>query len=357
MKTLDRYLAGIFSKNLVVGILAMTCLFLFQSMFTDLYERSYPLHQILYFHWLNVPRTIVEMAPASTLMATVLTLSSLSRTQELVACYSIGFGLKRIMMLIATIVVIESCLILITEDRILPPLFRLRTNYRYQVMLKQPDFFLDIKRDKIWYRSKNMIYNLQRFDSKAKTIYGMSIYFFDEQFALLQAINAERAEFTPTGWKLFNGSVTIFTNEDPFPLAKDFKEKEVLISETPKDFQEIEKEVEGLRIKDLNRYIQKLKQSGADTKSYEVKLHSRISLCFVPFVMCLLAVPFSVGQRRAGGVAKDLGVCLLVTFSYWLFYSSGLSLGSKGALPPWLAAWLPSLIFVAVGAALITRRQ
>lgn len=357
MKTLDRYLALIFLKNLLLGVLAMSGLYLFQSMFTDLYDHHYTIRQILFYHWLNVPRTIVEMAPAATMMATVLTLAGLSRTNELIACFSIGFGLRRIMALVIALVMIESCLILFMEDRVLPPLFRVRTTYRYQVMLQQPDFFLDVKRDKVWYRSKNMIYNLQRFDAQAKTIFGMSVYTFDDQFNLLQVIGAERAEFTTKGWRLFNGSVTVFSPDDQFPLAKDFKEKEVLIAETPKDFQEIEKEVDGLRFKDLKHYIQKLKESGADTKAFEVKLHSRISLCFVPIVMCLLAVPFSVGSRRAGGVARDLGICLMVTLFYWLFYSTGLSLGSKGALPPWLAAWLPSMVFGALGAIFMTRRQ
>lgn len=346
-----------FLKNLLVGVLAMCGLYLFQSMFTDLYDQHNPVRQILFYHWLNAPRVMVEMAPAATMMATVLTLAGLSRTNELVACFSIGFGLRRIMTLILTLVLMESCLILFMEDRVLPPLFRVRTNYRYQVMLQQPDFFLDVKRDKVWYRSKNMIYNLQRFDAQAKTIFGMSVYTFDDQFNLLQVIGAQRAEFTEKGWRLFNGSVTVFSADQPFPLAKDFKEKEVLISETPKDFQEIEKEVDGLRFKELKSYIKKLKDSGADTKAYEVKLQSRISLCFVPIVMCLLAVPFSVGSRRSGGVARDLGICLMVTLFYWLFYSTGLSLGSKGALPPWLAAWLPSMVFGALGAIFMTRRQ
>ncbi|MBI2711684.1 MAG: LPS export ABC transporter permease LptG [Bdellovibrio sp.] len=357
MKTLDRYLALIFSKNLALGVLAMTALFLFQSMFTDLYDQHYAIRQILFYHWMNVPKTMVEMAPAATMMATVLTLAGLSRTNELVACFSIGYGLRRMMGLILLLVLIESCAILFMEDRVLPPLFRVRTTYHYKVMLQQPDFFLDVKRDKVWYRSKNMIYNLQRFDNQAKTIFGMSIYSFDDQFNLLQVIGAERAEFSPKGWKLYNGTVTVFSPDDPFPLAKEFTEKEVFISETPKDFQEIEKEVDGLRFRDLRSYIKKLKNSGADTKALEVKLQSRISLCFVPIVMCLLAVPFSVGNRRSGGVARDLGICLLMTLFYWLFYSTGLSLGSKGALPPWLAAWLPSIVFGTLGAVFITRRQ
>jgi lipopolysaccharide export system permease protein len=357
MKTLDRYIAGIFVQNLILAVISMSMLFLVQQMFSDLYDHNNSITQILYYHFLSLPQIIVQMAPPAVLLATVLSLSGLARTQELVACYSIGFGLRRIMGLVLSIVLMVSCLILVMEDRILPPVYRFRTIYKWQVMDKRTDFFMDIKRDKIWYRSKNMIYNLQRFDSTSKTIIGMSVYTFDDDFNLIQVVSAEKAEFYAKGWKLLNGTVTVFAAGDPFPITKSFVEKEMAISETPKDFQEIEKEVDGLRFKDLHRYIARMKNAGADVKSYEVKFHSRISLSFIPIVMCFLAVPFSLGTRREGGLAKDLGLCLSITFFYWLFYSIGLSLGSNGALPPWLAAWLPSTIFVALAAALIARKQ
>ncbi len=335
----------------------MGALFLFQSMFTDLYDHNYPTHQILLYHWMNLPQIIVQMFPPAVLLATVLTLSGLSRTQELIACYAIGFSLKRVMTLILSIVFIVCCLILVSEDRILPPAFRIRTNYYWREMQKRPDFFLDIKRDKIWYRSKNLIYNLQRFDVQTKTIHGMSVYTFDEDFNLVQVVGAEQAAYTPKGWKMMEGTVTVFSPDNPFPMTKSFKEKEMIISESPKDFQEIDKEVDGLQFKELYHYIQRIKNAGADTRSYEVKFHSRISLSFIPIVMCFLAVPFSLGARREGGVAKDLGLCLGVTFLYWLSYSVSLSLGTKGVFLPWVAAWLPSSLFILLAGGLVLRRK
>ena len=55
-----------------------------------------------------------------------------------------------------------------------------------------------------------MIYNLQRFDSQSKTIFGMSVYTFDDNFNLIQMIGAEKAEYTEHGWKLIHGTITLF---------------------------------------------------------------------------------------------------------------------------------------------------
>ena len=356
MKKLDQYITGILVRNLVMALLSLSALFIFQSIFGDLYDHHYTANQILIYHAMNLPKIAVEMAPPAVLMATVLTLSGLSRTHELVACYSIGFGLKRIMTLILGIVMVVSGILLIMQDRILPPVWKERTNYFRREMQHHPDFLLDIKRDKIWYRSKNMIYNLQRFDGRSNSIIGMSVYTFDDDFNLIQVIDAERGEYTQKGWKLTAGTITLFNPNDPFPLTKTFSEKIVFIPETPKDFQEIEKEVDGLKLKELYHYIGRMRDAGADTKAFEVKFHSRISLSFIPLVMCFLAIPFSIGNRRSGGIAKDLALCLIVTFFYWLFYSVGLSLGTNGALPPWLAAWLPSTIFVVLAATLVSKK-
>jgi lipopolysaccharide export system permease protein len=357
MRTFDRYIAGTFLKNLGLAAAALVVLYLFQALLAELLDHEFPTHQILAHNLMNVPQILVQMLPPAVLIATVMTLSSLNRTNELVACYSLGIGLSRLMAVILSLVFMVSCLTLVLQDRILPPLFKKRTNYYWREMKRRTDFFLDVKQNKIWYRSRNLIYNLRTFDSKSRTIHGMAVYTFDDAFNLLQVVDAERATYTPGGWRLMDGVVTVFSKEDPFPLTQKFKEKELVIAETPKDFQEIEKEVDGLRLKELHRYIERTRSAGTDTKSYEVKFHSRVSLSFIPLVMCVLGVPFSTRNRREGGVAKDLLLCLAFTFFYWLFYSVGLSLGTNGALPPWLAAWLPSAIFAAVAVALIARQR
>jgi lipopolysaccharide export system permease protein len=71
----------------------------------------------------------------------------------------------------------------------------------------------------------------------------------------------------------------------------------------------------------------------------------------------VLAIPFSLRGRREGGAARDFGLCLAITFFYWLFFSIGLSLGTNGTVPPLLAAWLPSMVFGGLAVFLIVKRQ
>lgn len=356
MGTLDRYITFAFLKNFFMAVFGLAVILLVQTLLSELMDRTYTSSQVIYYRLLFFPEMLVQMTPPGVLIATVITLSGLNRTNELTACYSIGIGIGRIVLVIASLVFMVSCILLVMQDRVLPQLYRKRTQYYWINMKNRQDFFLDVRKDKIWYRSNNLIYNLKSYDLRTRTIYGMSVYTFDDDFSLLQVVNASKALFTPEGWKLMDGSITIF-KEDGFPHSATFLEKNLMLTETPTDFQEIEKEVEGLRLKELLAYIQRTKVSGVDTKSYEVKFHSKLSLSLIPLVMGALGVPFSIRNRREGGVARDLGMCFGVTFFYWLFYSVGLSLGTNGALPPWLAAWLPSAVFAAIALVLIARRQ
>ncbi len=357
MKVLDRYISWIFIRTLIVSVVGLGLFMTLQSLMVDLFNREFQSRDVIIYQFMRLPSIMVQLTAPATLLATVLTLSGLSRSNELVACYSIGVGLKRISYLFLSWVFIQGCLILIVEDRILPPLYKARVNFYYHQMKKRPDFFMDIKQDKIWYRSRNLIYNLQRFDVRTSEILGMSVYTFDDDFNLIQVVSAQRAQFTPQGWRLKDGQITHFPDKNGFPVNEAFKSRDLAIAETPQDFREIEKEVDGLRVKELYRYVQRSRDAGADTKGHEVKLHSRFSLAAVPLVMCILGIPFSTRGRREGGAAKDFGFCLGLTFFYWLFYSVGLSLGEHGYLPPWMAAWLPTFIFLSIAVFLLARKK
>ena len=65
MKTLDRYLAGIFFKNFLLAVLALTSSFLFQALLGELLDhRVTRRDQVLIYHLLNLPQILVQMMPA-----------------------------------------------------------------------------------------------------------------------------------------------------------------------------------------------------------------------------------------------------------------------------------------------------
>ena len=120
----------------------------------------------------------------------------------------------------------------------------------------------------------------------------------------------------------------------------------IQIPETPLDLKELEKESEGLRLKELYYYVQKNKRMGLDNKVAEVDFYSRISLSFISLILCWIAIYFSLNatQARQGGFSKELSLSMMVTLTYWILNALCLSLGKNGMMVPWLSAFLLSFI-------------
>ena len=357
MKILDRYIIIEFVRNLLIALLVLVTVFFIADYLRGVWDAEVSPMVLLKYGLYQLPQIFCQMVPPAAMLGTTVTLSLLNRKNELTAIHASGIGLGHISGLIFGAIFIACCVTLIMYDRVVPPLARQRTSYYWKVIKGRNDFSLDIKTTKIWYRSKNYIYNLRVYDKSTSTIQGIGIYFFDNRFHLAQHIEAQTAKYDEKKltWELFDGMLTIFPEDNSFPLSKHFDSKSLSLPETPKDFLEIEKQVDTLRLKDLWAFIRRNKEAGLDTKVYEVDLHSRLAVSFIPLIMGILAIPFSVRPKRQGGLGKDLATAIGWIFSYWLLFSLSLSLGKSGAIIPWLAVWGPCVLFFVAAIFLLIR--
>lgn len=313
----------------------------------------YALQYTLY----ELPEIVIMLLPAACLMGTLVCLSGLARRSELIAMFASGLSLARIGFVVLSLVFMLCCFSFIVTDRVVPPLTKLKNQFYRTVVQKRPDLHTEIKQSKIWYRSKNLIYNLRVFEPKLNRILGISLYTFNDNFDLVQRIEAENAVYENGKWLLHNGLVTIFEGNPIYPTSGRFKEQTLSLPEGPEDFKEIEREVETLRLKDLWTYIQRNRKAGIDTHSYEVSFWSKISMSIVPLIMCILGIPFSTQNQRHSSIAKDVSICFTVIVIYWFLFSTGLSMGRSGQIPPFVAAWGPNILFLGLGIYLLLKRK
>jgi lipopolysaccharide export system permease protein len=290
-----------------------------------------------------LPDFISKTLPVSCLLATVLTLSNLNNNNELVALYASGLSLLRISLPMLLSIFIISTVFYFIGDNVTPSMTRQKNYIFYTEIKKRPEMYSVVKTDRIWYRSKNSIFNLQTLSPEAKRAQGMTMYLFSENWDLLQMITAKDIVIKGSQWLLRDGSVTIFTADSSFPLTSGFKEKQITMSEDTEDLTSTAQTSDMLSQSELSRFIDKNKEAGLDTVRYEVDYHAKYAFSFAGIVMSLLGIPFSVGRNRSGGKFLNIGICLGLVFGYWVLYSSALTLGGHSYLPAFLAAWLPSL--------------
>lgn len=355
MSILDRYIASEFWKAFFGSLFSFLILFMSADALRQGVKEDIPAIYALQYTMYQMPEIIVMLMPASCLMGTLICLSSLARRNELVAMYASAISLARIAFVLLCLVFIVCCASFIVTDRIIPPVNKAKTHFYRTVIQKKPELMTDINQNRIWYRSNNLIYNISAFDPRRDVILGISIYTFNEHFDLVQQIEAKRAFYDKDHWRLEEGLLTVFDGKPIFPVTQHFEQKTLYLQETPEDFHEIDREVETLRLKHLWKFISRNSAAGIDTTPYEVLFWSKISMALVPIVMAILAIPFGAFRQRHSSLARDVTVCFFLIIIYWLFFSTALSMGKSGQIPPLVAAWMPSLIFFSLGVGMILR--
>jgi lipopolysaccharide export system permease protein len=272
----------------------------------------------------------------------------------LVALFSAGISLARASASILVVTALIAVGAFFISDKLIPPATKKRNYIEFVVIKKNPAKYYTVKTNKIWYRSKDLIYNIRTFNPEKNLVQGLTLYYLSSDWKLLQLVTAAEAQFEGNNWVLNDGSVTLFTDSS-FPMTEHFTKKSITLEEKPTDIQDINNNSDIMTIGELQRYIKKNKEAGLDTRRYEVAYHSKFGFAFVSFVMVFLGIPFSVSKERSGGFALNVTVCLVVVFAYWTLFSLGMSLGNNGHLSPWLAAWLPNALMMGVGTYFLLR--
>lgn len=319
------------------------------------YKEASPAALIPYYLY-SLPEIIYRMAPVACLLSTIFTLSTLNKNNELVALFAAGMSLFRITASIIFGVAIISVSIFYLSDRVIPGFTKQKNFIFYNEIKKNPSLYSMVRNQKIWYRSKDSIFNIKTLNPEAKEAQGLTLYYFNEKWDLVQMITAEKVKLAEQNWNLFNGSVTLFTEESSFPLTSQFKTKTIVMTEDAKDLSSSANTADVLSLEDLSAFIKRNKEAGLDTVSYEVDYYSKYSFALAAIVMTFLGIPFSVSRARSGGAMMNMGICLAVVFLYWTFLSSAITLGKHGNINPIVAAWFPNIIMAIFGFVLIRRK-
>jgi lipopolysaccharide export system permease protein len=356
MQLIDRYIIKLFLFYLVAGLVVFITLYLtVDAMSYSMRHADAPSGAIFRYYTYHAPFIMYMLMPMVCLMATLFTLSTLNRTNELVALFSVGMGLTRIAAPILGTVAVVSVVVFAFGDQVLPHLLQKRNYVEYVEIEKHPALYSTVKTNKIWYRTENILFNIQTLNPEAKKAQGITLYYFNPNWELTQLIAANEVEMKGNLWDLKNGLVTLFATESSFPLTKSFAEKTITMNEDLKDIQATTNSSEVMSLRELGRFIDHNKEAGLETLRYEVDYHAKFGFAFASLVMSMLGVPFSVSRHRSGGALVNLGICLAAAFAYWSIYNSALTLGQHGALPPMFAAWGPNTLTAFVAWILLRR--
>lgn len=338
---------NIFCLSLSSLILIYVIVLFFQKM-DILIKYKAPFYLIFEYLLYKIPEVTFQWTlPYAVLLATLLTLGTLSRHSEITAMKAGGISLYRITFPLLFIALIASFFSFLGNEYLVP-FTNQKTRYLLSVQVRKENPTSSFKNYKIWYHSDNRIFNIQLLDPQKKVLKGFTLYQFNSQFRCKQRIDAREAKWVDGKWRLYEGAMRDFSESGSMQMTP-FKEMEFSMPEDWESFQTIERKSQEMSYTELRTYIQKIQSSGYDATRYLVDLYSKYSYPLLNLIMVLIGIPFALKTGRSGGVALSIGISVMIGFAYGVTFYIFLSFGKSGILSPLLSSWIPTLLFGLAG--------
>jgi lipopolysaccharide export system permease protein len=357
MKILDRYVGGRFLSAAVFSVLAFLIIFVVVDVIERLdtfIDKHVPALTIVQYYVLYAPYIIILTLPVAMLLASLFSVSSLSRHQELTAMKAAGLSLYRILLPLFILAFLVSLLCMLLGEYLIP-----YTNekkgllWSTEIRKRSPQMGL-IQRDVYLQGSAGLIYYLREFDGRQLIGKDVLIQKYEDGH-LISRIDARQMVWTDSTWVFRDGLIRRFSGEEE--IVEPFVEiRRPDLEERPEDFLRRQKDPEEMNYRELSRYIHRVERSGGETQREQVDLYLKIAFPFASFIIVLFGAPLASSPRRSGA-AVSFGISLFICFIYYSFLRLGQALGYKGTLPPALSAWMGNIVFGIAGAVVLWKAK
>lgn len=338
-----------FAILLIIGI---SVVFDFTEKLDNFMKTNAPIKAIVFDYYLNfIPYFANLFSPLFTFIAVIFFTSKLAYNTEIIAMLSSGISFRRILVPYFVSAAIIALLSFYLSSYIIPPANKARIDFEDQYVKSrkkssQRHFHIEIEPGTFVYlyhfkmnRNKGNSFTLERIkDGK-----------------LLSKTTAASIEYSEeTGkWSLFNYVTRDFSKEGE-QIIKGNK-IDTTLNMSPADFIQVQYFYQTMDNKDLSEYIDAQKLRGvANTEEYIVERHKRFANPFAAFILTLIGVSLSSRKVR-GGTGLHIGIGIALSFSYILFSTVSTTFAINGSMEPFLAVWLPNLVYTVIGIFLYQR--
>jgi LPS export ABC transporter permease LptG len=305
-----------------------------------------------YFLYL-LPFALVAITPVGTLLSVLVTFALMVRRSESVAWWASGQSVFRLIQPCVFFAVFVGLGVWFVQENVMPDANRRQNALRG--MIRTGAVQADVQAGRVWVSSADTR-RIYAYDpvTVGGQLNNLSVFDFDAE-----ALHLERVLVTP-GMSLASGDVVEGKGElIELGGGGASYERAAPIRLSAGDFymlnSELNKPTE-LDSKSLSAYIKELKARGVNVAPLSVVLERKKAEPFSPLIMILVGAPLAFVFGRRGTM---LALCMAIGsgLAFLGLTSAFQQAGANGLLTPTIAAWAPSLLFLAFGGYLLTRTR
>jgi lipopolysaccharide export system permease protein len=343
VRTLDRYVGREFIRLFFLFSLAAPLLFILadwtDNIDTYTEERIPPLDVALGYLYM-LPQFVLFSIPIAALIATVFTVSNMTRHSELAAAKAGGISFYRTLIMLPILGALLTVGALFLSE--LVPITLRRANE----LLAQKQQQFQTRSDFVYMSKDGFVFSIRQLDPDRGRISGLAVEREGDRVSIpdLHAVAEEATWDSTGGWRFLNGHLRIFPQGGD---EQHFEFREMVLpgfDERPEQLLTLPRDPEEMRYDELGAFIEVLERSGGEPHDLRVEHALKLAIPAATLIIVLFGAPLANAQPRAGA-AYGIGISLGITIVYLLLIRVFEAIGSTGTISPMVAAWTPNVIF------------
>lgn len=300
-----------------------------------------PLKAIVVDYYLNfIPYFANLFSPLFTFIAVIFFTSKLADNSEIIAMLSSGISFRRLMIPYMISAAIIAGVTFYLNSYVIPPANVTRIEFQNKyVKNKKVDYASNIQLQV----EPGVIAYMSRYDNNTKTGYRFSLEKFEGKI-LKSRLTAQTVIYDSAyHWIIKDYMIRNF-NGMREELTRGSRLDSIITIE-PSDFLISRYDSELMTTSALKTYIDRQKKRGvANIKDFEIEYEKRFAMTAASFILTVIGMSLS-SRKVKGGMGVNIGIGLLLSFSYILFSTVSSTFAVSGATSPRIAVWLPNIVY------------
>ncbi len=349
LKKIDLYIIkkflGTFIFSIII-ILSIAVIFDLSEKIDDFLENNASPREVIFDYYLNfIPYFAVLFSSLFTFISVIFFTSKMAYNTEIIAIISSGMSLHRLLRPYFISAFLIALFSFFMSNYVIPPANKVKLDFEEKYIHSRP--FRYSQRNIHKQISPGVFIYMESYSNISDIGYKFSMEKFEDGKLVSKLMSDYiRWDTTKQNWEIRNYYIREIRG--PREIIQEGRKMDSTLSIRPEDFSRRVNYVETMSIHQLNDYIKELEMQGESNISiYQIEKHKRYAFPFSTFVLTLVGV--SVSSRKIkGGMGAQIGLGLLVSFAYILFMQFSTQFAVGGTLSPFLAAWIPNLLFAGI---------
>lgn len=304
-------------------------------------QRPEVLKYIIIYHSFRIPHNIYYIFPVALMFSSTYVLGTFVKNKEMLAIENSGISLFRFSMPMFMIVIGLCLLLVLFWQFVAAP-----SNKKSFIANDTINGFGQESKSGPWelFGGDNYLYFIETYFYKEQYMKNTIILKLNDDGGIQFRISSPRIEWNNDDrkWYVKRGILTTFSDNKEIKVQK-INNYPLDVLERPEHFYG-RPLLDSMSLTEEARIIKLQKEVNMNTSRLETDLHYRISYCFSGFIIVLLASLFSKFSTQSVLVIS-LVMVIIVALMYYSILMIFRSMGEAGNMNPFIAAWMPNIIF------------